>query len=59
MNTATEPCSRKRESQLLASGLRPLDDDDCVVYVALTLAKFCCGQLGGNLTLDVEAGGLP
>ncbi|WJJ09971.1 UvrD-helicase domain-containing protein [Prescottella equi] len=40
------------ESQLLATGLRELEGDDCVVYVALTRAKHFCGRLGVDETLD-------
>lgn len=42
------------ERGLLATGLRELEDDDCVVYVALTRAKERCGLLAGDLTLDVD-----
>lgn len=42
----------EKEGQLLANGLRELEDDDCVVYVALTRAKILCGRLTDDLTLE-------
>lgn len=44
-----------QERRLLAAGLRELEDDDCVIYVALTRAKQRCGLLTGYLTLDLDA----
>lgn len=43
------------ERALLAAGLREFEDDDCVVYVALTRAKERCGLLAAELTLDLDA----
>lgn len=40
---------------LLASGLRALDDEHCVIYVALTRARECCGLLAEDPTLDLSA----
>ena len=44
----------------LASGLRALEEEHCIIYVAITRAKRFCGQLSGssehegdNLPLDV------
>jgi DNA helicase-2/ATP-dependent DNA helicase PcrA len=42
-----------RDKELLASGLRELQDEDCVIYVALTRAKYLCGVLGSDLQLDI------
>ncbi|SEL36365.1 UvrD-helicase domain-containing protein [Rhodococcus maanshanensis] len=42
----------EHESRLLAAGLRELEGDDCVVYVALTRAKYLCGRLAGDFALD-------
>lgn len=43
------------ERGLIAAGLRELEDDDCVVYVALTRAKELCGLLAGDLILDSDS----
>lgn len=42
------------EQGLLAAGLRELEDDDCVIYVALTRAKRRCGLLAGPCVLDLD-----
>jgi DNA helicase-2/ATP-dependent DNA helicase PcrA len=47
----------EREGQLLANGLRELEDDDCVVYVALTRAKAVCGRLTDDLALTLSTDG--
>lgn len=39
------------EAALLASGLKELDDDDCVLYVAITRAMTRCGRLSSRATL--------
>jgi DNA helicase II / ATP-dependent DNA helicase PcrA len=39
------------ETALLASGLRELEDDDCVLYVAITRAMTLCGRLSSQATL--------
>lgn len=39
------------EAALLASGLQELEDDDCVLYVAITRAMTRCGRLSSQATL--------
>lgn len=39
------------EAELLASGLKELEDDDCVLYVAITRAMTRCGRLSSSATL--------
>lgn len=39
------------EAALLASGLEELEDDDCVLYVAITRAMARCGRLSSRTTL--------
>jgi DNA helicase-2/ATP-dependent DNA helicase PcrA len=39
------------EAELLASGLEELEDDDCVLYVAITRAMTRCGRLASAATL--------
>ncbi len=39
------------EAALLASGLEELEEDDCVLYVAITRAIMRCGQLTSQATL--------
>jgi DNA helicase-2/ATP-dependent DNA helicase PcrA len=41
------------DTDLLSQGLRELEDDDCVIYVALTRAKEKCGRLGSDLQLEI------
>ncbi|MGV7829387.1 UvrD-helicase domain-containing protein [Mycobacterium kansasii] len=43
------------EAELLASGLEELEDDDCVLYVAITRAMTRCGRLSFQQTLFDEA----
>jgi DNA helicase-2/ATP-dependent DNA helicase PcrA len=40
------------QKALLAAGLKALDDESCVIYVALTRAKERCGLLAEDPTLD-------
>jgi DNA helicase II / ATP-dependent DNA helicase PcrA len=42
------------ENQLLANGLRELEDDHCVLYVALTRAEHLCGRLAATATLEID-----
>lgn len=44
----------RAQQDLLARGLKELDDEHCVVYVALTRAKTHCGLLVGELTLELD-----
>lgn len=39
------------EAALLASGLEELEEDDCVLYVAITRAMTRCGRLSSHATL--------
>lgn len=41
----------ENEADLLASGLEELEDDDCVLYVAITRAMTSCGRLASPATL--------
>jgi DNA helicase-2/ATP-dependent DNA helicase PcrA len=47
---------RRSDLGLLSRGLRELEPEDCVVYVALTRARRMCGWLGGadQLPLNVD-----
>ena len=51
----------KSQTELLKSGLHALDDEHCVLYVALTRAKRVCIRLGGEsaagATLDLPLDG--
>jgi DNA helicase-2/ATP-dependent DNA helicase PcrA len=39
----------------LASGLRALEEEHCIIYVAITRAKRFCGQLSGTSEHDVDS----
>lgn len=42
------------QEALLAAGLQALDDENCVIYVALTRAENRCVRLGGDAALELE-----
>lgn len=44
----------RSQQALLTTGLHELDDEHCVVYVALTRAKRLCIRLGGDPALDPD-----
>jgi DNA helicase-2/ATP-dependent DNA helicase PcrA len=52
VGVALRPSDRDR----LSRGLRELEPEDCVIYVALTRARRMCGWLGGveQLPLNVN-----
>lgn len=39
----------------LATGMQELEDEHCVVYVALTREQRLCGRLAGDATLELDA----
>lgn len=39
----------------LAAGLRALEEEDCIIYVAITRAKRFCGQLSGSSEHDGDS----
>ena len=42
----------EQDAQLLARGLKPLTDQDCIIYVAITRAEQQCGRLGEGMTFE-------
>jgi DNA helicase-2/ATP-dependent DNA helicase PcrA len=44
----------RTQEALLAAGLQALDDENCVIYVALTRAKNRCVQIGSDEAIQLE-----